>query len=750
MDAPWTAIICERIGLPHHRPARHMIRLAQDAQRKGDLYMGKKERKTHSYRSVRTSLLWMVVPAVFLSMAILSLMGYLSAKSVLRAAVENEMSQCLSVASTSIEHSLSNNRMVAETMARSVEAIHNQAVTTLTQTVGPDGTPGPVTGADWEAASYEDILTGFIASDDETFGGGIWFEPYAYRSDQQYYSPYCMRENGQPVYVDNYSLGDGVYYTDQDWYTNVTNTSQSSVWSAPYYDAFAQISMVTSSAPFYDASGRFMGVATADIDLTQMQQSIISLDVVAGGRAFLVDGSGVYIADEDSSKLLSANILSDENASLAQLGAQILAEKEGTGSYTENGETYLAWFRQIPESGWYVVTAASEQAMMSSASTLGITLAILCVVFSVILFFILFLFLQKSVVHPLNRLATVAQQIAGGDLSVSIDSHAGHEFGVVNTSLEEMVDRLGLYVDYISEVTDALQEMSKGNFTFRLVHDYTGEFAALKTGLISTRDHLSETMSTISSAAEQVDTGSNQVAVGAQSQAQGATEQTSSIQELASMMSDIERDVDNNTQSTDEANSQLSKVIQEVETGDHKMEEMLSAMDEITSTSQEIGQIVKNIEDIAFQTNILALNAAVEAARAGNAGKGFAVVADEVRSLASKTSEASSETAQLISKALSAVQNGKKIVDETAESFRLVTEGISQVAVRTQGIAEHSARQKESIRQATEGVNEIANVVQNNAATAEESAAASEELSSQAHLLKELVSKFQLNTGEET
>ena len=104
----------------------------------------------------------------------------------------------------------------------------------------------------------------------------------------------------------------------------------------------------------------------------------------------------------------------------------------------------------------------------------------------------------------------------------------------------------------------------------------------------------------------------------------------------------------------------------------------------------------------------------------------------------------------VISKALSAVQNGKKIVDETAESFRLVTEGISQVAVRTQGIAEHSARQKESIRQATEGVNEIANVVQNNAATAEESAAASEELSSQAHLLKELVSKFQLNTGEET
>ena len=136
-----------------------------------------------------------------------------------------------------------------------------------------------------------------------------------------------MRENGVVTYVNNYFLGDNVHYTDQDWYKNVTRTSESSVWSTPYYDDFAQISMVTSSAPMYKADGTLLGVATADIDLTQMQQMIVSLPVSAQGEAFLLDQAGVYIAHKDSSKLLNVNILDDSNASVAALGQQILSEK---------------------------------------------------------------------------------------------------------------------------------------------------------------------------------------------------------------------------------------------------------------------------------------------------------------------------------------------------------------------------------------------------------------------------------------
>ena len=171
-------------------------------------------------------------------------------------------------------------------------------------------------------------------------------------------------------------------------------------------------------------------------------------------------------------------------------------------------------------------------------------------------------------------------------------------------------------------------------------------------------------------------------------------------------------------------------------------------MSDVLKSQTDIGKIIETIENIAFQTNILALNAAVEAARAGSAGKGFAVVADEVRSLAGKTAAASKETAELIANALSVVEKGKALADETAASFRLVTQGVTLASDSAQVISELSQQQKSSIHQAKAGFDQISSVVQTSSATAEESAAASEELSGQAELLKEQAAKFRLHTEE--
>ena len=170
----------------------------------------------------------------------------------------------------------------------------------------------------------------------------------------------------------------------------------------------------------------------------------------------------------------------------------------------------------------------------------------------------------------------------------------------------------------------------------------------------------------------------------------------------------------------------------------------MEAMGKIHSSSEEIGKIIKTIEDIAFQTNILALNAAVEAARAGTAGKGFAVVADEVRNLASKSAKAAQNTSLLITHSTQAVQTGTEIAKHTADALSDVVVNIESMVGSIDQISAVSNEQSDAVMQVNEGINQISTMVQSNSATAEESAAASEELSAEAANLKQLVERFTL------
>ena len=659
-----------------------------------------------------------------ISLIALSVLGYFASKSIIQESAEKEMTQSLSIASEYIEKSLSNNSMVAETLARGVEAVYT-----------PEGGQEQI---------YQDMLTSFVASNAETFGGGIWFEPYAYLPDVQYFSPYCMRENDKVTYVDNYSLGDGIYYTDQDWYQNVKGISEDSVWSAPYYDEFAQISMVTSSAPIYKADGSLLGVATADIDLTQMQQMILSLDVSAGGEAFLIDQSGVYIADKDSQKLLSANILNDSNASLAALGQQIMNEKQGNGSYQVDGETQLVWFEQIPESGWYIAVSASEDSLLASVNSLGRCLAGICVVVLIIIFAILIIYLRKSVIQPIHALDNLTKQIADGNLDVQISVTAKNEFSRVNVSLEKMVQRLKLYIAYIQEISDVLATMAKGDFEFELNQDYTGEFLPVKEGLVNTRDSISSILHAISDSAKQVSANAEQVSSGSQILSQGAVEQAQSVEELSAAAQDILDKVHQNTVNAEKANHEVDTTAERLQESQAKMQELVSAMNKISDTSAQVQGIIKTIDDIAFQTNILALNAAVEAARAGTAGKGFAVVADEVRNLAAKSAQASQTTQQMILNTIEAVEIGSNLALDTAETLKHAVGDGSTVVNTIAQIAQASSEQEQAVSQVTLGLSQVSSVVQTNSATAEESAAASQELSAQSNILKDLISKFKI------
>ena len=361
----------------------------------------------------------------------------------------------------------------------------------------------------------------------------------------------------------------------------------------PKFREFAKISMVTSSAPIYRADGSLLGVATADIDLTQMQQMILSLEVSAQGEAFLIDQSGVYIAHKDSEKLLSANIQDDSNASFAALGRQIMSQQEGLATYEADGQTYYAWFDQIPESGWYVVVTASQQNLLASANNLGRTLALICVAFILLIFLILVFYLGRSVIRPIRELEAVTSKIADGDLNVHISHQSKSEFSHVSHSLEKMVTRLKLYIAYIEEISGVLLRMAKGDFGFELHQDYSGEFQPVKEGLLHTRDNITDILQGISAAADQVNTGAEQVSTGSQVLSQGSVEQAHSVEELSSSAQDILEKVQENAANAKTADQDVVSVVDTIQQITLASSEQAQVMAQVSQSLEQVSGVVQ-------------------------------------------------------------------------------------------------------------------------------------------------------------
>ncbi|WP_270302896.1 methyl-accepting chemotaxis protein [Terrisporobacter petrolearius] len=358
------------------------------------------------------------------------------------------------------------------------------------------------------------------------------------------------------------------------------------------------------------------------------------------------------------------------------------------------------------------------------------------------------IYITRKIRQPIEELEIAANKMSLGDFDIEIDYESEDELGSLSNSMISMSNTIKAM---IGDVVNVLQEIASGNFDVEPKVEYIGVFNSIEKSLEHITNELSDTMSQINVASDQVQSASDQVASGAQMLSQGTTEQAGSIEELSATIAEISNQVKETAKNAQEANVLYTDAGREVKDGNEKMKNMIVAMDEISSTSNEIGRIIKTIDDIAFQTNILALNAAVEAARAGEAGKGFAVVADEVRNLAEKSAEAAKNTSTLIENSINAVENGTSIVDNTSQSLQRILDKTNKVVSLLDRIAKGSEEESDAINQVTLGLEQISAVVQTNSATSEESAAASEELSGQAQILKSLIDDFNLkNKSDDT
>ncbi len=353
----------------------------------------------------------------------------------------------------------------------------------------------------------------------------------------------------------------------------------------------------------------------------------------------------------------------------------------------------------------------------------------------------------RLITRPIDQVESAAQSILDGNLETEIKYESSDELGKLSQSMRELC---ALIKGIIGDMDMRLGAMSSGDFTVTTSDRsmYKGDFDSLDKTMTAISKQLSGTLSEIDEASSQVSLGSQQISVVSQSVADGASKQTLSVSELSNALEEISKVAQTSVANADVAKIESEKSNEKATESNMYMDKMIQSMANIKEKSDQISKIISTIDEISFQTNILALNAAVEAARAGVAGKGFAVVADEVRSLAEKSAVSATDTAQLIDETITAIDSGTKIVDETAAVISEVIEAAQVITKLVETIAEDSKTQQVSVLKITGELNGIKDIVNENAATSEEAAAAAEELSAQSALLKQLVGKFTLLQAE--
>lgn len=532
------------------------------------------------------------------------------------------------------------------------------------------------------------------------------------------------------------SIKDGTDFSDRDYVKVALNgkTNISDVTLSKYTNTYG----ISIAAPLI-SSGRIIGVVYYRADVDFMNDIVKHISVGQGSYAYILDENNNVIAHKNEKY-----IMNDKYKEMIPKDIKnCISSQNGSMTCSYGGDKYICGYSKIDKTAnWRVVIASPESAYNSDILRFVKKLVISDII-ALIVAIIVALIIARVISRPIVRVKNLLSALAQGDLSVQLnDTKNKDELGILQNSAVSLNRMLS---DMLTQSGDVLSKMAAYDLTSEDMREYPGKFNELAASINSIKAILSNMILNIQNSSVNVDGGSKQLAEAASMLSEGTMAQASSLQKLVTDVENVAQNINANSDKTIFVNESLGNLDSEIKDGNQKMQELSNVVRTVEEMSEDIKKIVNTIDGIAFQTNILALNASVEAARAGESGRGFAVVAQEIGTLATKSSDASKKTAELIEKCIKGIESAKEYADITSDSLAKIVSDSNNIANAFDEMSKANEIQAKNANDIRNEIENISQVVQSNTATAQQTAASTEVLSEQAAALKDMTGRFKVD-----